>query len=82
LRMKIVILGKGGCGKSTVTSLLAMGLAGNGLSVLVIDSDESNFGLHRLLGMRAGGLWSPPGAARKPSFRRASSGWRTSRRSA
>lgn len=49
--MKIVILGKGGCGKSTVSSLLAKGLARNGLSVLVIDSDESNFGLHRLLGM-------------------------------
>ena len=49
--MKIVILGKGGCGKSTVSSLLAKGLAGRGLSVLVVDTDESNFGLHRQLGV-------------------------------
>jgi CO dehydrogenase maturation factor len=49
--MKMVILGKGGSGKSTVSALLARGLARKGYSVLVIDSDESNFGLHRQLGM-------------------------------
>lgn len=49
--MKITICGKGGCGKSTVTSLLAKELARQGRKVLVIDSDESNYGLHRQLGM-------------------------------
>jgi CO dehydrogenase maturation factor len=49
--MKILICGKGGTGKSTVTALLAKELAGRGRRVLVVDSDESNFGLHDLLGM-------------------------------
>ena len=49
--MKIVIMGKGGCGKSTVSSILAKGLSGKGHSVLVVDIDESNFGLHRQLGL-------------------------------
>lgn len=49
--MKVVILGKGGCGKSTVSSILAKQLAGRGMSVLVIDTDESNYGLHRQLGV-------------------------------
>ena len=49
--MKIAICGKVGCGKSTMTSLLAKCLAGRGNEVLVIDSDESNYGLHRQLGM-------------------------------
>ena len=50
--MKITICGKGGCGKSTVTSLLAKALARRGKEILVIDSDESNYGLHRQLGMK------------------------------
>lgn len=49
--MKIAVCGKGGCGKSTTTSLLAKALARAGKNVLVIDSDESNYGLHRQLGM-------------------------------
>lgn len=40
--MKITICGKGGCGKSTVTTLLGKALAGMGQKVLIIDSDESN----------------------------------------
>lgn len=53
--MKITICGKGGCGKSTVTTLLARELSGRGKEVLVIDSDESNYGLHRQLGMELPG---------------------------
>lgn len=49
--MKITVCGKGGCGKSTVTTLLAKELARMGKQVLVVDSDESNFGLHRQLGV-------------------------------
>ena len=50
--MKITVCGKGGCGKSTVTSLLSKALARRGKETLVIDSDESNYGLHRQLGMK------------------------------
>ena len=49
--MKLMICGKGGCGKSTVTALLAREYARQGKRVLVIDCDESNYGLHRQLGM-------------------------------
>ncbi len=48
--MKIMICGKGGCGKSTLTVLLARALVGIGKKVLVVDADESNLCLHRLLG--------------------------------
>ncbi len=48
--MKISVCGKGGSGKSTVVTLLANELAENGYHVLVVDSDESNSGLFRLLG--------------------------------
>ena len=49
--MKILICGKGGCGKSSVTALLAIELAKKGYKVIVVDNDESNFGLHIQLGM-------------------------------
>lgn len=50
--MKVMICGKGGSGKSTITALLAKALKNSGKSVLVIDTDESNLCLHRLLGAR------------------------------
>jgi len=49
--MKILICGKGGSGKSTISALLAKEIAGRGKKVLVIDTDESNFGIHSHLGM-------------------------------
>lgn len=50
--MKILICGKGGCGKSTIVALLAKEIAARRNTVLVIDSDESNIGLHSRLGMK------------------------------
>jgi CO dehydrogenase maturation factor len=49
--VKILICGKGGCGKSTIATLLAKEIAARGNKVLVIDNDESNIGLHSRLGM-------------------------------
>jgi len=49
--MKIFISGKGGCGKSTVSSLLAKEMNRRGFKVLALDTDESNFGLHAQLGI-------------------------------
>ena len=49
--MKLMLCGKGGCGKSTVTALLAKEYARQGKRVLVIDCDESNYGLHQQLGL-------------------------------
>ena len=42
--MKISVCGKGGSGKSTIVSLLAERFAAAGKEVLIIDSDESNYG--------------------------------------
>ncbi len=50
--MKIMVCGKGGSGKSTIAALLAKSMANSGYKVLVIDSDESNYGLHRQLGLK------------------------------
>jgi CO dehydrogenase maturation factor len=47
---KVSIAGKGGTGKSVITTLLSESLSEKGYSVLVIDSDESNTGLYRMLG--------------------------------
>lgn len=48
--MKILICGKGGSGKSTVAALLSREIARRGAKVLVVDADESNFGIYRMLG--------------------------------
>lgn len=49
--MKLIVCGKGGCGKSTVTALLARQYASMGRQVVVVDTDVSNTGLHRILGV-------------------------------
>ena len=48
--MKVSVCGKGGSGKSTVVTLLASEAKARGYRVLVVDSDESNSGLFRMLG--------------------------------
>jgi CO dehydrogenase maturation factor len=48
--MKISVCGKGGSGKSTIVTLLASEAKARGYRVLVVDSDESNSGLFRMLG--------------------------------
>jgi CO dehydrogenase maturation factor len=53
--MKIAVCGKGGSGKSTVVALLAQEAEKRGIKTLVVDSDESNSGLYRMLGFE-----SPP----------------------
>lgn len=50
--MKILICGKGGSGKSTVAALLAKGLRNRGKKILLVDADESNIGLYRMLGLQ------------------------------
>lgn len=50
--MKIAVCGKGGSGKSTISALLAKQMAKK-KNVLVLDTDESNYGLHTLLGLAA-----------------------------
>jgi len=47
---KIAVCGKGGSGKSVIVSLLAKGFREKGYRVLVVDSDESNMELYRMLG--------------------------------
>jgi CO dehydrogenase maturation factor len=49
--LKILICGKGGSGKSTIASLLAKNLQTKGYRILVVDTDESNYGLSAQLGM-------------------------------
>jgi CO dehydrogenase maturation factor len=48
--MKIAVCGKGGSGKSTVVALLAQEAEKRKIKTLVVDSDESNSGLFRMLG--------------------------------
>lgn len=49
---KIAVAGKGGVGKSSTVTLLAMALRDRGYRVLVLDTDESNPGLYRMSGFR------------------------------
>jgi CO dehydrogenase maturation factor len=49
---RICIAGKGGTGKSVLTTLLAKVFGEMGHPVLILDSDESNPGLYRMLGFR------------------------------
>jgi len=49
--VKILVCGKGGCGKSFVSSLIAKELVKRGKRVLVVDIDESNFGIYRNFGV-------------------------------
>ncbi|MBU1208771.1 MAG: P-loop NTPase [Proteobacteria bacterium] len=51
---KISIAGKGGTGKSVLTTLLAKVLKEMGYRVLIVDADESNPGLYRMLGFHHG----------------------------
>lgn len=48
---KICFLGKGGAGKSTCLILTAKALAESGCQVCVLDSDSTNLGLYRALGI-------------------------------
>ena len=48
--MKIMICGKGGCGKSTISTLLSKSMHALGYQVLLVDADESNIGVSRLMG--------------------------------
>ena len=50
---KIAVCGKGGAGKSTATALLSGALAMLGYRSLIIDTDSSNGGLWRKLGLAA-----------------------------
>jgi CO dehydrogenase maturation factor len=53
---RIGVFGKGGCGKSTVTVLLARALKSKGYDVCLLDADSTNVG-----------LWQALGAARDPT---------------
>ncbi len=48
--MRVIVCGKGGSGKSTVSAQTAVSLNKSGYNVLLIDADESNTCLHRLIG--------------------------------
>lgn len=49
--VKILVCGKGGVGKSVVSALIAKELAKRGKKVLVVDTDESNFGIYKHFGV-------------------------------
>ncbi|MFW6080862.1 MAG: P-loop NTPase [Desulfosalsimonas sp.] len=51
--MKILVCGKGGSGKSTFSVMLARAFDAMGWLVLLVDADESNFGIPNLIGVSA-----------------------------
>ena len=52
--MKVAVVGKGGSGKTTVSALLARGLARTGWSVVALDCDANpNLGIALGLGLEA-----------------------------
>ena len=53
--MRVIVAGKGGSGKSTTVALLAKLAARRGLHVIVVDADESNPGIRRMLGVSESG---------------------------
>ncbi len=68
--MKISVCGKGGSGKSTITALLANEARARGYRVLVVDSDESNSGLFRMLGFEQSPLPLMEMVGGKPGLKR------------
>jgi CO dehydrogenase maturation factor len=50
--MKVIVAGKGGSGKSTITTLMARLALKRGRCVIVVDADESNPGIERMFGLR------------------------------
>ncbi|MDI9619541.1 MAG: P-loop NTPase [Candidatus Nezhaarchaeota archaeon] len=69
--MKIAISGKGGCGKSTLTVLLSKAFSKMGFNVTVVDVDESNVGLSKMLGLEEGGKSLMELLGGREEFRRA-----------
>lgn len=51
MKAKILINGRGGCGKSTLTSIISKKIAQEN-KVLVIDIDEGNIGINEILGVK------------------------------
>ena len=49
--MKLIVVGKGGSGKSTIVAAMAKLAARRVRHVVVVDADESNPGIERMLGM-------------------------------
>jgi CO dehydrogenase maturation factor len=49
--LKIGVIGKGGCGKSTVTVLLARTLRTRDYPVIILDADSTNLGMPAALGL-------------------------------
>jgi len=49
--VKIAVCGKGGSGKSALTTILATAMRDRGFKPLIVDCDESNSGLYRMLGL-------------------------------
>ena len=49
--LKVIVAGKGGSGKSTIVALIARLAVKKGRHVVVVDADESNPGIERMLAL-------------------------------